>query len=513
MPFGEVLIQFWQNPLKILYGVLVAITNFIVNLLETIIEWGMKVIGAFAEGAAQAIEAAIKAIILLLSVIFAVLAWVSMLLLFGIFYAAAFIPITITGGTIYFPSICELKMIVHYNNINADFYWKFNIEWNYIQLFEIEIPIFSLRFISQALSYESISKTSIIAQANSFEVINDISFEIWELLKKSILNNKYDNTFKIKNIHNNKYHDPFKIKNMNNNGRAMLLTLADPGPEPYIDVVYQNYNSTCNFLNNQSLDLFLQYKYPTEAEILNSLELINNSGNEFGIFTHFGHGINGSGSYGPYIDLNPPNIDPDIDPSEIIDSSDILTNFESGKGLYNLDLVFLLSCLVLKNDELANAFISRGVDIVIGGYDLVEQNLGSLFLGYFFHLLFNENLSIENAFNQSFIDLKSDILEYYSQLEAFWDYVGLIITIIGSIASAVGLAVAVMKLYAGDSLFSVILSGWTILFMVGLITLMVGISFLVGNWYYREVDYINLQFKNNLFLKIIDTDPNNDIYL
>ena len=42
-------------------------------ILEAIFEWGMKMLGAFAEGAAQAIEAAIKAITLILAFILLVL--------------------------------------------------------------------------------------------------------------------------------------------------------------------------------------------------------------------------------------------------------------------------------------------------------------------------------------------------------------------------------------------------------------------------------------------------------
>ncbi|MBD3230505.1 MAG: hypothetical protein GF329_20165 [Candidatus Lokiarchaeota archaeon] len=73
-----------QNPLRILHGVLVAITNFIVNLLEAIFEWGMKVLGAFATGAAQAIEAAIKAIVLVIAFILLALELLCLLIQYAI---------------------------------------------------------------------------------------------------------------------------------------------------------------------------------------------------------------------------------------------------------------------------------------------------------------------------------------------------------------------------------------------------------------------------------------------
>ncbi|MBD3227168.1 MAG: hypothetical protein GF329_03185 [Candidatus Lokiarchaeota archaeon] len=188
MPFGEVLIQFWQNPLKILYGVLVAITNFIVNLLETIIEWGMKVLGAFAEGAAQAIEAAIKAIILILA--FILLALNLFFLIIGFLLTVGILLIlSIFVNAIMVASFLSLSI-----EMDTFFYEiKYEIEWGYVEFIDLKLP-----FIKETHETSEIQITK-----------KDPIF-----LGESVSEKNIYNTYKIQN---NDQENLDNLKNLNNN--------------------------------------------------------------------------------------------------------------------------------------------------------------------------------------------------------------------------------------------------------------------------------------------------------
>ncbi|MBD3229346.1 MAG: hypothetical protein GF329_14270 [Candidatus Lokiarchaeota archaeon] len=138
MPFGEVLIQFWQNPGKILYGILVSITNFIGNLLNAIFEWAMRILGAFAEGAAQAIEAAIKAIILVLVFMMLAIELAMMLLCFG-FIGILLGTILAFNQEVNFEWLNPFKIKI--TAPNSEFTIEYEIYWDYISILDLDIPI------------------------------------------------------------------------------------------------------------------------------------------------------------------------------------------------------------------------------------------------------------------------------------------------------------------------------------------------------------------------------------
>lgn len=81
-------------------------------------------------------------------------------------------------------------------------------------------------------------------------------------------------------------------------------------------------------------------------------------------------------------------------------------------------------------------------------------------------------------------------------------YVSWIITIIGVIATAVVIALMVKQIHSGESLLAAITSWLFWPFIISLGVFMVGISSLIGDWYYKEVEGINFQFEKINKIKI-----------
>ena len=158
----EAFIQFWQDVIKLLYNVLVAIANFIMYLVQTLIEWGLALIGMFQE-AVKTIEAVVKAIILLLAYILLaldlfvyIITSLSLLIILGL--------LSIIIGFNFEWELFDMKIYLQ-NNKYIDF--KYEICKKYYTLIDLELPL--QRYIMQSKTDKEII---FVFETSLFEPLN-----------------------------------------------------------------------------------------------------------------------------------------------------------------------------------------------------------------------------------------------------------------------------------------------------------------------------------------------------
>ncbi|MHA1309519.1 MAG: hypothetical protein ACTSQO_01205, partial [Candidatus Helarchaeota archaeon] len=166
----EAFIQFWQDVIKLLYNVLVAIANFIMYLVQTLIEWGLALIGMFQE-AAKAIEAAVKAIILMLAYI---------LLAIGLLiYSISSLAILSLVALLSIPLNFTFEWQFFYTKImlNTNSFIKFNFEiyYKYYNIIDLELPVqrYNVKYYGQQ-KINFIFETSLIVPLNfTYNIFSD----------------------------------------------------------------------------------------------------------------------------------------------------------------------------------------------------------------------------------------------------------------------------------------------------------------------------------------------------
>jgi len=135
----EAFVQFWQDVIKLLYNVLVAIVNFIMYLIQTLIEWGLALIGIFQE-AAKAIEAAVKAIILVLAYVLLAITLFEMIILWTMI-GLIFIPLMnlLISGTLTWFTLFGLRY--EPENGKTPIIYEESIKWIYFPLLDLNLPV------------------------------------------------------------------------------------------------------------------------------------------------------------------------------------------------------------------------------------------------------------------------------------------------------------------------------------------------------------------------------------
>jgi len=162
IPAGELLYQIITDPSKLwkmLNEVLVAIVNFITNLINAIIEFGLWLIGLFSQ-AMQAIEAAVKAIIMVFAIILLALELISETFIWLIF-GGIILPIfsLILPGTLLWIPLFGFSYESEDKKTNI--YYEEGISWYYFSILDMKLPIL-YRKLYRNSKLISVEKKSII---------------------------------------------------------------------------------------------------------------------------------------------------------------------------------------------------------------------------------------------------------------------------------------------------------------------------------------------------------------